>query len=169
MKIILTGILSLFFLINSKAQFKSATIGIDGLTCSMCSNSAERLLRQLDFVEDVKMDLNATTCYITFRKGNKVKIYKLADKVKDAGFSVRMITAVFNFEAMSSKEGEAFIFEEDEYIFIKTSGKELKGETSISFIGKKYVPKREYSQWAAILSSYKKAGKGKKQIYYITL
>ena len=50
----------LFVLLTSigvKAQFISAEIGIDGLTCSACTRSAEMSIRKLPFVADVKMNI----------------------------------------------------------------------------------------------------------------
>ena len=38
-------VLVISFVNTSKAQFKSATIGIDGLTCSACTNATEQSIK----------------------------------------------------------------------------------------------------------------------------
>ena len=75
------------------AQFTSAKIGINGLTCSACTRSVETGLRKLSFVENVEMSLENKSGIITFKKGQKVEIEKIASAVTDAGFSVRFLTA----------------------------------------------------------------------------
>ena len=85
-------------LVNANGQFHSATIGIDGLTCSMCSNGVEKALMQLDFVKKVDMDLNENIARVSFLDGKKVNINSLAKKVTDAGYSVRFMKSSFNFD-----------------------------------------------------------------------
>lgn len=154
----------------ASAQFRSATIGIDGLTCSMCSNSVEKLIRQLNFVEDVKMDLNNTTAQVFFRNGRKVDIHALAQKVFDSGFSVRTLQANFNVgEKVIVKEGAGFEYEGDQYILVKPSEKEIRGEITITFIGKKFLSKKEFDHWKDVVASHKGSAKGKSKVYHIVL
>ena len=42
----------------AKAQFTKAELQVSGLTCSMCSKATEKSLRTLDFIGDIKADLN---------------------------------------------------------------------------------------------------------------
>lgn len=168
-KILFVFILICFAHISS-AQFRSATIGIDGLTCSMCSNSVEKLIRQLNFVEDVKMDLNNTTARVFFRNGKKVDIHALAQKVFDSGFSVRTLQADFNVgEKVIVKEGAGFEYEGDQYILVKPTEKEIRGEIAITFIGKKFLSKKEFDHWKDIVSTHKGSVKGKNKVYHIVL
>lgn len=173
-----TGILklALIFLvisvlsIETKAQYRSASVGIDGLTCSMCSNSVEKLIRQLDFVASVKMDLNTTTAQVTFRPGKKVSMADLSKKVFDAGFSVRSLQALFNYESpVNAGEGKSYTYEEDEYIFVKGNELDIQGETLLTFIGKNYISQKEFTHWKSIVSKYKGTVKGKAKVYHIIL
>ncbi|MBX9852261.1 MAG: heavy-metal-associated domain-containing protein [Cytophagaceae bacterium] len=134
--------LLVFYLLHqfSQAQFKSASLGVDGLTCSMCTNSVEKLIRQLDFVKATKMDLNSTVVEIIFKEGKKVNINSLAGKVYDAGFSVRFLKAVFNFDTISISDYSSFTFEDEQYDFIKSGNKKLSGETVIIFLTKINFP-----------------------------
>ncbi len=71
-KISLLWILALLFSCNSKAQFTSAELGVDGLTCSACTRSVELSIRKLDFVKDVQMNLDNTVGQITFVPGKQI-------------------------------------------------------------------------------------------------
>src|SRR4051812_38883306 len=82
---------------QSSAQFKSAMVGVNGLTCSACTRTVEMSIRKLDFVQDVTMNLENTEGKIVFKENADVDISKVARAVTDAGFSVRYLTAVFLF------------------------------------------------------------------------
>jgi copper chaperone CopZ len=78
-----------------RTQFISAEIGIDGLTCSACTRSAEMSIRKLPFVADVKMNIENTNGIITFKADTTIDMRKIAQAVVDAGFSVRYLTAIY--------------------------------------------------------------------------
>ena len=82
----------------AQGQFKSVEMGIDGLTCSMCSRSVEMSLFKLDFIDRVEMDLNSNRSEIFFNEGMYVSIDKIAQAVIDAGFSVAYLNALFDFK-----------------------------------------------------------------------
>src|SRR5579885_2179698 len=88
-------IASVLLTVASNAQFTQVELGVDGLTCSACTRSVEMGLRKLDFVKDVKMNLDNTNGVITFKEGIPVSIEKLAKAVSDAGFSVRYLQATY--------------------------------------------------------------------------
>ena len=94
-----------FFLIGSVftsyAQFVSAEIGVDGLTCSACTKSVEMSLRKLDFVQDVQMNLENTNGKVTFKPGALIYIDKIAKAVDNAGFSVSYLHATFSFNSLT--------------------------------------------------------------------
>lgn len=152
---------TLFFIItfcmgfNSWGQYQSVTIGIDGLTCSLCSNNVEKMLRQLSFIEKVEMDLNELKASITFFPNQKVEINKIAQKVIDAGYSLRYLKATFYFNSLLANNNVTFHFEDNLYTFINVKEKFLNGWCEIQFIGKKYLSKKEYKNWSAIIPSEK--------------
>jgi copper chaperone CopZ len=95
-RILLFAVAFLFNVSALLAQFSKVEIGVDGLTCSMCTRSTELSIRKLDFVDSVKMDLTNTNGVITFKKGMPVSVEKIAQAVKNAGFSVRYLKADFS-------------------------------------------------------------------------
>ena len=147
--------------------YVSASIGIDGLTCSACSYGTEKSLKKLDFVKEIKMDLNTKTAEIKFIPGKKVSVEALAQKVIDAGFSVRFIKVSFLFKDTYVKENSEYAYDTDVFHFIKTETKQLKGNHTLQFLGKKYLSTEEYKKWKSIIPETKK--EGDKKIYYVTL
>jgi copper chaperone CopZ len=147
----------LFLLILSlpaRAQFLSAKMQIIGLTCSACSFGTERSIRQLKFVEDVKMDLNSNLAEITFKKGEDVSIDKLVQKVYDAGFSVGKVFATYQFTT-EKLNGTLWTGGSNSYSFLDKVPAELKGSMEFTFIGEKYMPKKEYKKWKPIIDATK--------------
>ncbi len=107
-------ILTLSFIIvalHSFAQLNWAQIGVDGLTCSACTRSVEMSIRKLTFVDSVTMNLEHTTGKITFKKGAKVEIDKIAKAVTDAGFSLRSLYAGINISELKVTENACWQFE----------------------------------------------------------
>ncbi len=174
-----TTISILFFLIiyiSSSAQFKSVTIGIDGLTCSACSFATEKSIKKLNFVDSVSMELDKNIATIYFKKNVPVSIDQLSKKVIDAGFSVRSMYAVFNFNDLIVTNDYCFVYENNVYQFIKIDAeKKLKGFISIQFIGENYMQKKEFKKWKMYCSSACKGAfnasvlSPSKNEYYITI
>lgn len=153
--------------LDAQAQFRSATLGVDGLTCSACSFGTEKSIRKLDFIEDVTMDLNENIAEITFKKYSKVDIDALVKKVYDAGFSVRFVQAVFVFETTLATPNTCFSLNDDRYQFIGSENKTLTGEVKLNFIAKTYVPEKELKKWKKQLKPACEAVTGK--LYYVTI
>jgi len=161
-------LLVLLFSGIATAQIQSVSIGVNGLTCSQCSHSVEMSIRKLDFVKEVQMNLDKTEAEIFFIDGNKVDISKIAKSVIDAGFSVRYLKAKIYFNQLSVNENYCWIYEGGYYQFIKTSTKVLNGLENITFIGKKFMPGKEYKKWSAALKDAQQKGCESKKIYFIS-
>jgi len=131
-----------FMDIRADAQFKDVLIGISGLTCSQCSRSVEMSLRKLDFVQNVEMGLQKAEATVTFKPGRKVDVEKIAKAVKDAGFSVRLLDATFNFDNVTTTPGSCFVYKGDAYQFRSVNKEVLNGAHTIRFIGDKYLDKK---------------------------
>jgi copper chaperone CopZ len=157
----------LFIVTQAKAHFNWVEIGVNGLTCSQCSRSTELSIKKLDFVQDVQMDLEHTQGRITFKPGAKVSIEKIAKAVEDAGFSVRYLKADFVFDNISINNGSCFSFENKMYQFVKSETKTLKGEAQIKFLGKNFLPKKEFKEWEPELKP--KCAEAKEWVFYVTL
>jgi copper chaperone CopZ len=132
---------------RSAAQFKSVTIGIDGLTCSSCSFGVEQSVRKLDFVKDVKPDLNAATATISFQTDKKISIDDLVKKVYQAGFSVRFVKAVYYFHQPVIPANDTLIIDKDVFYFLNPPSSSLKDDVTLQLIGEKYVAKKIFKHW----------------------
>lgn len=139
--------LVLFLIPGVKAQFISASLGIHGLTCSLCSYGVEREIEKLDFVESVDMDLNQNIATIRFQKGKAVVIKDLVESVYKAGFSVGYTQALFSFDQLRIDNEAFFTYEGAEYFILENKSESLKGEHIIRFIDKKYVVPKEFNVW----------------------
>jgi len=73
------------------AEIKKVTLVAAGLTCSMCSKAIFKALSKLDFVEEVKVDIEKSMYILTFKNGKKVEVDQIKTAVTDAGFSVQSL------------------------------------------------------------------------------
>jgi copper chaperone CopZ len=151
----------LMLALPAQAQWVSAKLNIVGLTCSACSFGTERSLRQLKFVQDVKMDLNSNLADITFKPGEVVSVEQLIQKVYDAGFSVGKAVLVYHFTSEVAA-GKSWKSGEDTYTLLNTEATELKGDKSFTFVGEKYMSKKDFKKWKASVSSDKASESGNK-------
>lgn len=174
-KVIKYNLAIIFILISlfiSKAQFISAIVGIDGLTCSACSFSTEKSIRKLIFVDSVYMELEKNIATVYFKKNTSVSIHSLAQKVVDAGFAVRSIHAIYDFKDLKITPDQCWEYENNIYHFIKTDKEQtLSGPTTIKFIGEKYMQKAEYKKWKLLCTNTcnKLTTPLTKNVYHITL
>jgi len=72
---------------------KKVTLVASGLTCSMCSKAIFKALTKLDFVEEVKVDIEQSKFILTFKSGKTVVVDQIKAAVADAGFSVQSLVA----------------------------------------------------------------------------
>jgi copper chaperone CopZ len=75
------------------AEIKKVTLVAAGLTCSMCSKAIFKALSKLDFVEEVKVDIEKSMYILTFKNGKKVEVDQIKTAVTDAGFSVQSLVS----------------------------------------------------------------------------
>ena len=73
------------------AEIKKVTLVAAGLTCSMCSKAIFKALTKLDFVDEVKVDIEQSKFVLTFKSGKTVVIDQIKSAVADAGFSVQSL------------------------------------------------------------------------------
>src|ERR1700761_9301437 len=109
----------------AKAQFTKAELQVSGLTCSMCSNATEKSLRKLDFIGDIKTDLNRNLFIITFKKDAVVNLDQISQKVQSAGFSVNSLKATFNFANVKVSNNYRFNYNGTLYDFLNVGDKTL--------------------------------------------
>lgn len=160
----------IFLLLSSLSclgQFISAEIGINGLTCSVCTRSVEMSVRKLDFIDSVSMDLSNTSGKVFFKEGSKVVIEEIAKAVTDAGFSVRYLYANFNFKDLPPIEAPCWSYRNERYQLVQTESKQLSGNRKLKFIGEKYLSKKESKDWSTALRQVN--GCNGEINYYVTL
>ncbi len=148
-KIFVFCLLSTLGMNTAEAQFRQASIGINGLTCSQCSRSVEVQLRKLSFVQDVQMDLEHTEGKIIFKENKQVNINAVARAVKDAGFSVRYLKADISSEDIQLSEEGCFSLYGDAYYIVPPIALQDKGVLTLQFLGKDYAAKNELKQYKA--------------------
>jgi copper chaperone CopZ len=73
------------------SEIKKVSLVASGLTCSMCSKAIFKALTKLDFVEEVKVDIEKSMYVMTFKAGKKADIDLIKLAVTDAGFGVQSL------------------------------------------------------------------------------
>jgi len=141
-------ILFLFGATAAKAQFTKAELQVSGLTCSMCSKATEKALRTLDFVSDIKTDLNRNLFVITFKNSSPVNLDQISKKVQNAGFSVNILKATFNFSDVKL-DSNSFNYSGDTYLVVNGADKTLNGPVAITVVDKGFAPVSVYKKYAA--------------------
>ena len=79
---------ALAFSMATSAQVTKVSLQASGLTCSMCSNSINKALKTLDFVDKIDTDIKTYTFEISFKVNSNVDFDKIKKKVENAGFTV---------------------------------------------------------------------------------
>ena len=152
----------------STAQFISATLGLNGLTCSMCSLGIQSELEKLPFVENVTLNLNTNIANILFKVNEKVDMRAVVGAVYKAGFSLGYTEADYIFHQLPVSNQSVFSYEGETYEFLKPSVAIANGRTTLKFIDKKFIAKKGYSFWAPLIKESLN-GKTDPTTYHITL
>jgi copper chaperone CopZ len=139
-------------------------IGINGLTCSMCSRSVEIALEKLDFIDKVEMDLEKTQAAITFKSGDNINFAKIAKAVKDAGFSVRFLKAYFDqFPQLSDG---AFQLGNNTIKLINQPNDKSTTEIPLTFVGYNFMDKKTLKIWQSKYTNFRPFSK-KENEYFV--
>ena len=133
--------------IPAGAQFRQASIGINGLTCSQCSRSVEMQLRKLDFISKVDMDLEHKNGTLYFKNNRKVDMSAIARAVKNAGFSVRYLKAEISREDIQLSGEGCFKLYGDAYYISETGNLQEPAVLTLQFLGQDYLSKKELKQY----------------------
>ena len=118
-------------------------VGVNGLTCSMCSRSVEMSIRHLDFVDSVAMSLERTEGRIYFKSGALVNLKKIAEAVVDAGFSVRFLRLEFSFKDVPVAPDGSFTFQGQSYQWLQFKDGSATGNVALKLIDEGFMPKKE--------------------------
>jgi hypothetical protein len=139
-------------LMEGHAGLKWAEVGINGLTCSMCSRSVEMSIRRLGFVDSVSMSLEATEGRIFFKPNEPVDLYQLAKAVVNAGFSVRFIKLQWDFSDIPLSGDGSFVFHGQPFKWLDVPAKVNKPVT-LQLVDENFLPKKESTEWKKKLTS----------------
>jgi copper chaperone CopZ len=148
----------------AKAQFIKADLQVSGLTCSMCSKATEKSLRTLNFIGDIKVDLNKNVFVITFKKDVPVNVDQISKKVQNAGFFVNSLKATFDFDNVKLSDN-AFTYGGDTYKIVNGGDKTLNGPVAVTVVDKGFLSSGAYKKYSGLGSD--KAGTGR--VYHIAI
>lgn len=162
------------FIISSvaaQAQFISADLQVSGLTCSMCQLATEKSLKTLDFISEIKPDLNRNIYVLTFKKDKAVNLDMINKKVKDAGFSVSKLVATFNFDNVKINKDFHYKFAGNQYHFIDAADKTLSGPIRLTVLDKEFIPAKDFKKYAALTTfeCYKSGFMGDSRVYHVKI
>ena len=76
------------------AQTKQTQVTVSGLACPVCSYGLEKKLKQIDGIENLKIDLKTGLVTFTMKEGKTVSDEVIRQKVKEAGYTVKEIKYV---------------------------------------------------------------------------
>ncbi len=171
LKIIINSVLILISAFAAKAQFIKADLQVSGLTCSMCQLATQKALKTLDFVSDIKPDLNKNIYVLTFRKDKAVNLDLIKKKVKDAGFSVSKLVVTFNFDQVKISDNFHYPYSGNTYHFMNVSSKTLDGNVQITVLDKDFIPSGDFKKYAAktTFPCYKSGVMGSVRVYHVTI
>jgi copper chaperone CopZ len=131
-----------------QAQFLSATVRVDGLTCSLCHLSVHKAVKKLPFIEEAAPNIDEVSMDLTFKRGAAVSFDKLAKAIQDAGFTIGSLKAKFYFQNVNVATDEHLNYGGALYHFITPSPKTLNGATEMTLIDKAFVPAETFEKWS---------------------
>ncbi len=139
-------IIAIVFSLTTKAQITKVYLTASGLTCSMCSNSINKALKTLDFVEVVKGDVKTYTFELSFKANSHVDFDKIKRKVEDAGFSVSSFTAFVDFSNVQVIDNKPVKIGDHSFLFANLKEPLLNGVKAVKILNRGFVSQREYKQ-----------------------
>jgi copper chaperone CopZ len=139
--------------VATNAQVTKVSLQAGGLTCSMCSNSINKALKSLDFVDKIEADIKTYTFEITFKPNSDVDFDKIKMKVEKAGFTVNGFTATVHFNNVQLKNSEPVMVGNKILFFVNTKDQSLNGPTHVKVLDKGFVSSKEYKRNAFPVSS----------------
>jgi hypothetical protein len=137
---------------SSLGGIKWADVGVNGLTCSMCSRSVEMSVRRLDFVDRVEMSLETTEGRIYFKPGALIDLNQLARAVVNAGFSVRFVRLEISFDDITLNKDGSFVFQGQPYQWLDFHNPPAN-QAALKLVDEDFLPRKESALWKKKLGS----------------
>lgn len=156
---------------SANAQFIKADVQVSGLTCSMCQLATEKALKTLDFVSEIKPDLNKNVYILTFKKDKTVNLDLIKTKVKGAGFSVSKLIATINFNDVKVSNNFKYQYLGNTFQFVNVPSKSLNGSTRVTLLDKGFIPDNTFKKNVAQIDApgYKTGLVGGVRVYHVTI
>lgn len=147
----------------------TAEIGINGLTCSMCSFSVEKSILNLPYVSKVVMDLNSNIAHIEFNNKEEVNFYSISRKIEDAGFSVGYLVTEINSNHLPVVLNEPFKIGNQSFYILGATILNDPESIKIKFMGKYFKSKSEGKEDEKKIPLSIKTAYKKQEIYPVTI
>ncbi len=148
----------------ANAQFTKAELQVSGLTCSMCSKATEKSLRTLNFIGDIKADLNRNVFIISFKKDMPISFEQISKKVENAGFFVNNLKVGLNTDNIKINNN-SFIYAGDTYRIVNPKEKPLSGLIMFTLVDKGFAPAAVYKKYNTSPTDKSTTGR----VYHITI
>lgn len=132
---------------QSFAGLKWIDVGINGLTCSLCTRSVDRSISRLEFVDSITMSLENTEGRIYVKDVAAIDLKRITKAITDAGFSTRFVRLQFDFKDIPIDKGGFFAFKGQRYQWLQYKSNPPPNGISLTLINEGFLPKKESSQW----------------------
>ncbi len=134
--------------ITANAQFKNIQMQAAGLTCAMCSNSIQKVLKPLAFIESIRADVKTSTFSIQIKPGMLPDFDAIAEKVEAAGYSVANIKVDANLSNLKIENDVHTTVSGTNFHFINVKPQTLNGWTTIQVINKNLVTAADFKKYS---------------------
>ncbi len=139
-------LIAILFSIATHAQVVSVNMQASGLTCSMCSNSINKALKTIVYVEKVTANIKNSSFEISFKPNAKVDFDEIKKKVEGAGFFVAKLTATIHFDNLAVKNDTHVNVNGLQFHFLNIKDQTLNGDKAIQVLDKGYVSAKQFKK-----------------------
>jgi len=134
--------------IATRAQVIKVSLQASGLTCSMCSNSINKALKTLNFIDKIDTDMKTYTFEISFKPNSHVDFDKIKNKVENAGFTVSAFIATIQFNNVHVKDSEPVTIGDKTFYFLNIKDDVFNGIKQVKVLDKGFVSSKEYKSYS---------------------
>lgn len=132
---------------DSFAGLKWIDVGINGLTCSLCTRSVDRSISRLEFVDSVNMSLENTEGRIYLKDVEVIDLKRITKAITDAGFSIRFVRLQFDFKDIQIDTDGFFNFKGQRYRWLQFKSNASLSSVALTLINEGFLPRKESNQW----------------------
>ncbi|MEO7310136.1 MAG: heavy metal-associated domain-containing protein [Chitinophagaceae bacterium] len=129
-------------------SFRNIELQAAGLTCSMCSNAVNKALKQIDFIQDIKTDLDKNLFVISIKPGAEPDFDLIRKKVEAAGFSVGKMDVEVNFTNQKIANDEHAVVGGKALHFLNVKPQTLNGWKKVQLVDKSFLVASQAKKWA---------------------